>query len=356
MTNDTPTDDRAGVDSASFEEWLEQAAESKGVPKQELMNQMLSSYWILDELTGLVGEAELQSGIDRQSKGPADPQSGSETGVQARDTGGNNQNIPTQSPDSAPTEGSDGTSTEESIHEIQSAIQQLLEAQSAEEESPGTAPTLDGGVVSVVSELQRQVGSFESKIDDIEDRQSSQFDRLSNEFQLLIDRVDELERQRDRFVERTELEPLSDDIRDLNDRLDDLRAENEDLRAANEDLESRVDREFDNIEDLFRRLLNAIDDLDAELDTATESVRDDLEPIERREAERKQLADLKTQALSREIRRGSCESCGQRIDLALLESPECPNCTARFVGVRDGGWNPFRSPTIEAERPPIDGS
>jgi hypothetical protein len=342
MTNDSPTDDRTAVDSASFEEWLEQAAESEGVPKQELMNQMLSSYWILNELTGLVGEAELEGGAGNRSGAadpPREPQPEPSQDERGTDTG-------MEDPDDRP---SDDSSTEESIREIHAAIQQLVESQSADdgENAPDAAPTLDGGVVSVVSDLQRQVGSFQSKLDDIEDQQGSQFERFSNELQLLIDRVNELEGRQDRFVERTELDSLTGDLRELNDQV-------EELRRANGELESRMDREFDSIEELFRRLLNELDGLDSELDTATESVRDDLESLQEREAERERLAELKTEAMSRGIRHGSCASCDQRIDLALLEAPECPNCTARFVGLRDGGWNPFRSPTIEAERPPID--
>ena len=352
MTNDAPVDDRPGVDSASFEEWLEQAAESKGVSKRELMNQMLSSYWILDELTGLVGETEAE--METKTKAEPGPGTPREPPESASDRTPDSADSPgTEAPAETERAGDDGpleerTSTEENIREIRTAIQQLLDAQLEPADDPSeTSPTLDGGVVSVVSELQRQVGKFEARLDDIEDRQNSRFDRFSNELQLLLDRVGELEGKHDRFVERSELEPLADDIRRLNERL-------EGIRTANEELEARVDREFDSIEELFRRLLDELDEIDAELEGATESVREDLKPLEERAAKRDRLAELKTEALRRDVRSGTCGNCDRSVDLALLEVPECPNCMSRFVGIRNGGWNPFQSPTIEAETSPTD--
>jgi uncharacterized phage infection (PIP) family protein YhgE len=338
MTDDSPTDDLGAADAEAFEEWLDQAADSKGVSRQELMNQMLSSYWILDELTGLVGEAEFDGSADHRSPGPTD--STPETGAD----------------DSDPADSSESPSTEESIREIHVAIQELVNVQSSaadqqttDSSASGAHPTFDEGVVSVVSDLQRQVGKFESKLDDVVDRQDTQFDRLSNELQLLLDRVNELERTRNRYAEKDEIDALADDVGELNSRLDEL-------RATDEQLESRMDREFDSIEELFHRLLNALDDLDSDLEAATDSYRSELEPIQRRESERKRLEELKTDALRREIRRATCESCDQRVDLGLLESTACPNCTARFTGIDDSGWNPFRSPTLKTEMGRIDRS
>ncbi len=349
MSNDPSSGGRDALDSESFEEWLEQAADSKGVSKQELMNQMLSSYWILDELTGLVDETG--AGVDAKQRTPAAAEPNPEVREQTDPT------AETDGPNDEPE--STTASTEESIREIQTAIQTLVEAQSASEakdreqtkttsESP---PTLDGGVVSVVSELQRQVGSFDSKLEDLEERQETQFERLSSELQLALDRVNELEYSQDRFVESEELEAVTGEIRREIRTFDD---ELDALQTADADLENRVEREFDSIEALFRRVLDALDDLEADLDSTAETYRSELEPIQERETEREQLESLKEEALRREIRTGACESCGRKIDLALLESPGCPNCSVRFVGLGERGWNPFQSPPIETASRSID--
>jgi DNA repair exonuclease SbcCD ATPase subunit len=299
------------------------------------MNQMLSSYWILDELTGLIGETEARGGHEVSESSKA---------VDAEAEGRS-----ADDPDGS-VETDDGTA--ESLGEIQAAIRELIENQARDERRRADAdaldrpPVFDEGVVAVVSDLQRQVGRFDGDLEDIEDRQDAQFDRLSNELQLLLDRVNELEREQDRFADAEAVAALAGDLEAVKDRV-------QEVRAANEGLESHVDREFDSVEELFRRLLDAVDDLDSDLDAATASYRDELKPIQGRLSKRDDLKALKTEALRREIRHGNCESCDLRVDLALLESPECPNCAARFTGIDDGGWNPFRSPTLETG--PSDG-
>lgn len=347
MENNSPGEDET-VSSDSFEEWLEHAADSKGVSKQDLMNQMLSSYWILDELTGLVGETRgpNRGGAEHRSPGPTDS-------VVTSEAGNETASGPTGE-ETAEADGSDDNSIEKNIEAIQASIRELIEDQSAvkREKKADTEATdeeppdpLDGGVVAVVSDLQRQVGRFESKLDDIEDRQNAQFDRLSNELQLLLDRVSELELNREKFAEESDLDALADDVRNLDDRT-------RELQTQNHDFEAQIEREFDSIEGLFRRVLDALDDLDSELESTRESYRNELEPIKQRETARQRLEEFKNEALRREVRRGSCESCGQSVDIAMLESRSCPSCQTRFTGIDDSGWNPFKLPMLETN--PID--
>lgn len=341
MANDTPTDDHGDAGSETFERWLDQAAESKGVSKQEMMNQMLSSYWILDELTGLVNEAETME--DNSESEASQP---NESPTESGDVDIVAEPERAAGPDS-------GDSTEEAIQEIHAAIRELLESQPAvgdrqsENDSEAIRPSLDGGVVSVVSDLQRQVGKFESKVEDLETDQKTQFERLSGEIQLVLDRVNQLERKQDRFVEEREIEDLVGDIREVNEEL-------ESLQTADRELEEQMNREFDSIETLFSRILDAIDEINSDLDAATESFRKELEPIQQRQTDQKRLEEIKSDALRRDVRHGACDSCGQGIDLALLESPACPNCSAEFEGIGKDSWNPFRSPTIETKSPTVD--
>jgi predicted Zn-ribbon and HTH transcriptional regulator len=336
MSSDPPPDGRGAVDSETFEEWLQQAADSKGVSKQELMNQMLSSYWILDELTGLVGETERDADPDHRSPGPHEQVP--EDVAEKSDAASSDPNAEEQSID-------------ESVQAIQEALRELVERQSAAE-ARQTAANEDAhedrsnsGIVAVVSDLQRQVGRFDSDLEELDTRQDTQFERLSNELQLLLDRVSGLEAEHDQFARESDLDAIRGDVGKIDERV-------ETLRTSHSDLEERIDREFDSIEALFRRLLDAIDELDAEITATSTSYQDELEPIKEREADRKRLRSLKSEALRREIRRGACQSCGQGVDLAMLESPECPKCNSHFTGIDDGSWNPFRSPTLETG--PID--
>lgn len=344
MTDDSPADDHGAADSEAFEEWLEQAADSKGVSKQEMMNEMLSSYWILDELTGLVGQSEFEGRSDHRTPSPVEAGPETEARSSSHDFDSNERSAEAESSEERE------SPTEQSLREIHAAVQELIEAQSAGERSTeDTASPFDEGVVSVVSDLQRQVGKFESELEDVQGRQDTQFDRLSNELQLLLDRVNELEHEQAGHAKQSDLETLTVKLNELDGQIEELETADETLKARDQELESRMDREFDSIEELFHRLLNALEELDSELEATTASYREKLEPIHQRETERTHLEELKTEALTREIRRGNCESCGQNVDLALLESPTCPNCSARFTGIGDSGWNPFRAPTLETE-------
>lgn len=368
MANNSPSEENGSVSSEAFEEWLQQAADSKGVSKQELMNQMLSSYWILDELTGLVGETN-GGATDHRTPGPDEPVDASEDGsdgghqapTQSDTESGDEPGTHGGEPPEQASSGSD--STEESIQAIQAAIRELVEKQPAfdDQQSPGstdsTSNPLDGGVVAVVSDLQRQVGRFESTLDDLENRQDKQVDRFSTELQLLLDRVGELELERDRYVTERDFESLTSDVgelddrtRELDDRTQELNDRTQELEAETEDIDARLEREFDSIEELFRRVLDTIEELDDELDTTSDAYSEELLPIKQRESDREQLQALKEEAIHRDVRRGRCEGCGQSVDLAMLETPDCPNCPARFTGIDDSGWNPFRSPTLETDQ------
>jgi uncharacterized protein YoxC len=341
MTDENQAANRDAVDSEIFEDWLDQAAESKGVSKQELMDRMLSSYWILDELTDLVDGSTSGDDPDEQSVSAALPTS--EVDPESRD----------DSQDSLIDETATQRERGVSQEDIQAVLWEMLEGhpalddRSSDESSNDSTGAADDETSDTLSELERQVETFETELETLETRQDRQFDRLSDEIQLVLDRIGALEQKQDQLAPADDIDLLADKVRELS-------ADVAELRTSDEELESRMDREFDSIEELFRRVLDALDGLEDDIDAATESYRSELEPIRQREDEQRRLEELKTDALKRGIRKGSCEKCGQTVDLALLESPECPSCAARFTGLGRSTWNPFQSPTLETERAPID--
>jgi DNA repair exonuclease SbcCD ATPase subunit len=355
MSEDKSVGEQGADDSEVFDEWLAQTAESKGVPKKELMDQMLSSYWILDELTELVEGEKSEQRSSSISPDPTESEPTTDT-TSEKTTADDGWETPTApEKDDGPTDGragaADTTPSEDNIREIQMAIQELIESQWAtelqrppEDEPPEPSEQSVSGDEGTddIAEVQQQVETLASELDDVETRQESQFERLSGELQVVLDRIDELERHRDRYADENDLTALADKFNDLNERF-------EMLRTATDELESEMDREFDSIEELFGRVLGALDDLESDIEAATDSYKKELEPIQQREAERKQLESLQTEALNRGVRKGVCESCSQDIDLTLLSSPTCPNCGAHLIGIDDGGWNPFRPATFETD-------
>jgi uncharacterized coiled-coil protein SlyX len=59
--DDSIESDSASWDADAFEHWLEQMAESRGVSNEEVLNQLASSLWVLDELETLVDETDIHS-------------------------------------------------------------------------------------------------------------------------------------------------------------------------------------------------------------------------------------------------------------------------------------------------------
>jgi len=353
MSEERSTGEQGAADSEVFDEWLTQTAESKGVRKKELMDQMLSSYWILDELTELVEGTETERNSGHPSTEPTEPASEPDIDPEPADLYRSDEE-PTTIGETDYSTGERGGATEtapgeENIRQIQTAIRKLIESQwaaelqqPADDDEASAASTSGDGDADGVSELRERVETLASQLEDVESRQNSQAERFTGELQLVLDRVDELERQQNRHVDESEIAALSEKIDDLNERFGKL-------HTATADFEAEIDREFDSIEELFRRVLDALNDLNAEIETATESYRKELQPIQQRQAERKQLEALKTEALNLGVRKGVCESCNGTIDLTLLESPTCPNCGTHLIGIEDGGWNPFRPATFETE-------
>jgi uncharacterized phage infection (PIP) family protein YhgE len=345
--NDPPEGSGEVNDTELFDEWLDQAADSKGIPKEELMDEMLSSYWILDELTELM-RTETERSTAASSTTPThrgldteiDPELDSEPALSTP-----------ESKDEGDESDEDGLS-EEHLHEFQVAISKLIESQGtvdprhssgeSQSDSPASTETED----SASRDLHHQVEALDSKLEALDSRQDGQFERLSNELQLILDRVETLERDQDQFVAEDEIDALTSKIQEVDTQL-------KALRTTDDELASRMEREFDSIEQLFHRVIDALGDVESEVDAVTESQQSEMASLQQREAERKQLEKLKNGALVRGIKKGRCESCAQDLDLGLLESPECPDCGARFIGIGSSSWNPFKPPEIKTEPPSV---
>lgn len=57
MSDPDPPREGTG-DPIEFGEWLDMAAESRGVPQEEVLNQLISSYWTLNEMSEMIKEPE----------------------------------------------------------------------------------------------------------------------------------------------------------------------------------------------------------------------------------------------------------------------------------------------------------
>lgn len=58
MMTDDPSDRRGSRESHDAEEWIDRIAESEGLTREEVVEQLVSSYWTLQEMHGLIEQSE----------------------------------------------------------------------------------------------------------------------------------------------------------------------------------------------------------------------------------------------------------------------------------------------------------
>lgn len=336
MAEDHPPRDDSAADTETFEQWLSQTAEAKNVSERELMDNLLSSYWILDELTEFMQDTAASD----------DPGAGSDRTPTPGDTAG------TSSADSTGSAGNldDLTNEIETLKTLISEVTELQRAidaggdrerQTRDEQSASADRHIDARnaetLITTITDLQQQVDDLSETVDNLAARQDSHIDQVSDDLQFVYSQLDEFDAGADSFATEAELEALSDEV---DSQLDDV-------RDAQDDIESYVESEFDNIEDAMRHLLDITDDTESRLDALAESITEDVELLKDDQSDREQLAQLRRDAMEQGIREAVCDNCDQGVDLAMLDTPHCPGCDRPLSGVSDSGWNPFKSARLK---------
>lgn len=162
--------------------------------------------------------------------------------------------------------------------------------------------------------------------------------------------------------ETDEKAPASHDHSDLREQATVAAAEADALQESVEDLHSRVERGFDNYEEILEYLTETTDELETKVDTLAEAMLDVKERVESRDgrrAAREATDELATEANRLGVRTGNCEECGQSVDVALLSAPNCPHCASTFSGIEknQGLSGLFGTSTLRVgDRPALDGA
>ncbi|WP_042663309.1 hypothetical protein, partial [Haloferax sp. ATB1] len=145
--------------------------------------------------------------------------------------------------------------------------------------------------------------------------------RLEQSVQTLTTRLDEVDAELD------EVEAALDDVEDLPAELDAVEST---LRERHQTLDARFDDEFENLQTILEHLVETDDRVETKLKEIETQYGAEIREIR---AEREQLRRVKQAAKEADTHEGDCEHCGETIDLALLTSPECPNCQRPLHGV-----------------------
>jgi small-conductance mechanosensitive channel len=316
VNNSAPVGGAHEFDSDVLEQWVTETANQKGVSKQKLLDEILSSYWVLEELSGVITNSNVTS-ESRQSDGqPLDDSTNKATADERSTT------EDSQSGRSSTTEFSELKSE---LQGLQTAIEALSDKQQNEADETHSKLSTESGVV----DLEHQLRDLSSAVIDRQGETNETVTQLSDRLDKIEDRLDEIE---------SELDGHS---------LSELESTTQQTRTAQHDLETRLESEFDSIEQVLQHLLDTTDNIEYRLGAVSDSRQEALKPIRERNDIQQELAELKQEALRHEVKTCVCDHCDQQIDLGLLEVPFCPSCERQFTGIAKGGWLPFSKSKIK---------
>lgn len=334
MSNDSaPVGGAHGFDSDALEQWVSETARQKGVSKQKLLDEILSSYWVLEELSGVVSDSNVAAD-SQQSEGQPPTEAPAD-----------HHEAPNTQPAS-----SASASTASEFSELKSELQGLRSAiEELSQDQQETDSSEDVSTEEGFSALEGQLDDLSSAVVERQTETDETVEELVDRIETLDARLAEIESRLDEGLSLAEMEAA---VQQNSTDYAELKATVEGNSADHAELEQQLESEFDSIEQVLQHLLDTTDNIEYRLGAVSESRQEALKPLRERNAQQDALTELKQEAIRHGVSDGVCGNCEQKIDLGLLEVPECPSCERRFTGISKGGWLPFSKSTINTtDRP-----
>jgi len=358
MSRDQLSDDGTpAVDTDALGAWVAETAAKKGVSERELLDEILSSYWVLEELSDVVlnGDPTAEGSEHTSSRQEAPPEPTPRTAATDRREQPTDRQERSTDHQERPTDGGEQPSTKRNS---------TAEPEPSAESNRPTASTADDDLE--LSGIEQELGKLRTVINELASEQSlptpesatPNAEHADPDASSSTDRDDEAGEFEEFTPADTEswaesrgvVAELDDELIEIRSRLSELEAELTDRLAEEADeraeLEAWIETEFDNIEDVLQHLLSTTDNLEYRLGSAIESQREQLEPLQAAHAEQEQLQTLKNEAIEKGVDAADCDDCGETVDLGLLPEPYCPNCDQQFTGVTASSWWPFDTATL----------
>jgi phage shock protein A len=173
-----------------------------------------------------------------------------------------------------------------------------------------------------------RVSDLRDRVTALEDRVATLEDDLDTKIDDVRDRVVQVKRETDAKA------PRGHDHPDLEARADAAGRTAEDVDDRIDTLGERLDRGFENYEEILEYLTDTTDDLDRKVEQlagAVVDVRSELRRVTAADHDREAVEDLRTAANRHGERTAACADCGATVDLGLLSRPRCPHCEATYV-------------------------
>jgi uncharacterized coiled-coil DUF342 family protein len=295
----------------------------------------LSSYWVLEELSGVVSDSEVTNNSPHADEQPP-----------VESAGDHKREAVNQGTDLSQTASSTAEFSElkTELQGLRTAIEEL--SQDQHEETQQDDATEDG-----FSALEGQLDDLSSAVVERQTETDETVEELVERIESLNERLAGIESRLNEGLSLAELEAA---VQQNSTDYAELQATVEQNSADHTELEQQLESEFDSIEQVLQHLLDTTDNIEYRLGAVSESRQEALRPIRERNAQQDALTKLKQEALRHGISKSVCGNCDQKIDLGLLEVPECPSCERRFTGISKGDWDwlPISTSTINTtDRP-----
>ncbi|MFB6360173.1 MAG: hypothetical protein ABEH59_02515 [Halobacteriales archaeon] len=398
--DDDVLDDHRHTDAESFGEWIEQVADSRGVSEDELLHQLMSSYWMMDELATVIDDLEIEAGRGVSGTGGGGEGARPATDPEPKPDRSNREDAPTAGADqgdreaaSSPADYDDGviplietlkdwkaeraqpesSSVDENLIDLIEVIQKGNQAvgggQSAAEPRNRREP--DAGGVSETVQLIRALKEFndsseggniqeqlaaEQKHRELADR----IEELEAEIEAAtkdVQQVDQATKQRTRKVakqlqqldsrldtieETLETKPDAEAVEQIEGKLGEVSDQVTKVRGDVDSQFDEVETEFENVEQILNHLFDQVDENESRTETLNEQVstiRSRMHVLDDLEAAK----DLQREAHEAGVSTATCESCRDAVEVGQLTEPACPYCGTEFDGLtEEKKWGIFR--------------
>lgn len=268
--------------SPGLDEWLDERAATLGVPREEVVRQVLASYQAAADFEdgSLSGLVDVEAAVEDAMQDQLD------AAVSA-----------------AVADALDGqveTTAESAVGDHLPAIADAVEGR------------LDDRVDAVEAD-------FRAKIEDVRERvvqvkreadEKAPADHDHAEFDALAELESEVTELRRELVDHTER--VEERVADQSARIDDLEAES-----------TAVEDRLDDVEDKLKRVAWVVSDL--------------REDQGGRDSHQRAVDRIKRAAAQEGVSAATCENCGESVEIALLTDPQCPHCGTAVSDVRPEG-------------------
>ena len=374
--SDSRNNENRSIDNLdTFQEWVSHTANTRDVDEQDLLNQLVSAFWVLNEMADVASDTpvselttkrhevddrtavnesverreETQKETDEREQGNR-PELGRRPNNTRDDLGAAHG----KTDDSANDESDESTEDEDSPRDADGVDPAVQEVQALRD-----SIQTQFEMVQTVNTLRRQVDDLSLDVEKQRSTQDQFTDRIADDLTRIHNRIEQLESDESGDIDHDTINALESNLSAEIDRVEaELTADIERTGEEQDALKSWIDEEFDEIEGLFKRLLDTtqsverrVDEIESEVDGIENEIggiENEIGGIKSMETDRKRLKSLRQDAAAAGISTGRCEACDSTVDLSMLDEPTCPHCATEFESIETNtsSWNPFSKPTI----------